>query len=120
MLRLVAQLRGIGVAISKRQVMRLLIAGQNRFLAEKHDVLRAGLQTADWVSVDDAGARHASKNGFCTQIGNVDFAWFTAQPSKSRLSFLDLLRAGHIDHVINDAALDCMRRCALAGSVIEQ
>ena len=33
--RLVAQLRGIGVAISKRQVMRLLIAGQDRFLDEE-------------------------------------------------------------------------------------
>ena len=37
--RLVAQLRGIGVAISKRQVMRLLIAGQDGFLAENRDVL---------------------------------------------------------------------------------
>ena len=93
------RLRGIGVAISKRQVMRLLIAGQNRFLAEKRDVLRAGLplQTAASVSVDDVGAGHASKNGFCTQLGNDDFAWFTTQPSKSRLSFLDLLRARHID-----------------------
>ena len=50
--RLVAQLRGIGVAISKRQMMRLLIAGQDRFLAENRDVLRAGLQTAAWVSAD--------------------------------------------------------------------
>ena len=72
--RLVAQLRGIGVAISKRQMMRLLIAGQDRFLAENRDVLRAGLQTAAWVSADDTGARHAGKNGFCTQIGNDDFA----------------------------------------------
>jgi hypothetical protein len=30
----VEQLRAIGVAISKRQVMRLLIAGQDEFLAE--------------------------------------------------------------------------------------
>jgi hypothetical protein len=30
----VAQLRGIGVSISKRQVMRLLIAGQDGFLTE--------------------------------------------------------------------------------------
>ena len=46
--RLVAQLRGIGVAISKRQVMRLLIAGQDGFLDENRDVLRAGLGTAAW------------------------------------------------------------------------
>jgi hypothetical protein len=118
--RLVAQLRGIGVAISKRQVMRLLIAGQDGFLAENRDVLRAGLQTAAWVSVDDTGARHAGKNGFCTQIGNDDFAWFATRTSKSRLNFLDLLRAGFTDYVINEAALDYMRGRALAGSVIHQ
>ena len=44
--RLVAQLRGIGVSISKRQVMRLLIAGQDGFLTEARDVLRVGLETA--------------------------------------------------------------------------
>ena len=118
--RLVAQLRGIGVAISKRQMMRLLIAGQDRFLAENRDVLRAGLQTAAWVSADDTGARHAGKNGFCTQIGNDDFAWFGTRASKSRLNFLSLLRAGHTDYVINQAALDYMRGRALAGSVIDQ
>ena len=118
--RLVAQLRGIGVAISKRQMMRLLIAGQDRFLAENRDVLWAGLQTAAWVSVDDTGARHAGKNGFCTQIGNDDFAWFATRTNKSRLNFLDLLRAGHTDYVINQAALDYMRGRALAGAVIHQ
>src|SRR5215213_9826714 len=41
--RLVAQLRTIGLAISTRQVMRLLIEGQQRFLDEARDVLRAGL-----------------------------------------------------------------------------
>src|SRR5215211_6724288 len=40
--RLVAQLRTIGLAISTRQVMRLLIEGQQRFLDEARDLLRAG------------------------------------------------------------------------------
>ena len=53
--RLVAQLRWIGVAISKRHMMRLLIAGQDGFLTENRDVPRAGLPTAAWVSVDDTG-----------------------------------------------------------------
>ncbi|HTR15975.1 MAG TPA: transposase [Acetobacteraceae bacterium] len=116
--RLVAQLRAFGVAISKRQVMRLLIAGQDGFVEENRDVLRAGLQTAAWVTVDDTGARHAGRNGFCTHVGNDDFAWFGTRESKSRLNFLDLLRAGHTDYVINAAALDYMRERALAGAVI--
>ena len=61
------------------------------------------------MTVDDTGARHAGRNGFCTQIGNDDFAWFGIRESKSRLNFLDLLRAGYTDYVINEAALDYMR-----------
>jgi hypothetical protein len=40
--------------------------------------------------------------------------------SKSRLNFLDLVRAGHTDYVINEAALGYMRGRALAGPVISQ
>ena len=116
--RLVEQLRTIGVAISKRQVMRLLIAGQDEFLAEAQDVLRAGLRTASWITVDDTGARHKAGNGFCRQIGNYNFAWFGTTNSKSRLNFLALLRAGHTDYVINDAALSYMRERALSEPVI--
>jgi hypothetical protein len=118
--RLMVQLQSIGISISKRQVVRLLIKGQDSFLIENRDVLRAGLQTAAWITVDDTGARHAGRNGFCTQIGNDHFTWFGTAPSKSRLNFLDLLRAGHTDYVINDAALDYMRDRALSGSVIRQ
>jgi len=116
--RLVAQLQAIGIGISKRQVMRLLIARQDAFRGEARDVLRAGLETANWVTVDDTGARHKARNGFCTQVGNDSFTWFGTTGSKSRLNFLDLLRAGHTDYVINDAALAYMRSRALAGPVI--
>ena len=114
--RLVALLRSLGVAISKRQVQRLLTEKHDGFLAEARDVLRAGLETASFVSADDTGARHAGKNGFCTQIGNDWFTWFGTQPSKSRLNFLDLLRAGHTDYVLNDAAYDYMRRHDLSAA----
>ena len=118
--RLVAQLQAIGVSISKRQVMRLLIDGQDEFLTEACEVLRAGLATADWITVDDTGARHRGVNAVCTQIGNDNFAWFGTTGSKSRLNFLELLRAGHTDYAINDAALEYMREHALAGPVIEK
>jgi Transposase IS66 family len=116
--RLVAQLRAVGIAISKRQVMRLLIAGQQRFLDESRDVLRAGLANAAWITVDDTGARHRGANGSCTQVGNDHFAWFGSTASKSRLNFLELLRAGHGDYVVNAEALAYMRERALAGPVI--
>jgi hypothetical protein len=50
--------------------MRLLIAGEDAFLAENRDVRRAGLQMAACITVDGTGARHAGRNGFCTQIGH--------------------------------------------------
>jgi hypothetical protein len=118
--RLTTQLRAIGLSISKRQVMRLMIDRQDDFLGENRDVLRAGLQTAAWITVDDTGARHSGNNGFCTQIGNDSFTWFGTRASKSRLNFLDVLRAGHTDYVINDAAASYMRSRALAGPVIRQ
>ena len=116
--RLVALLRALGIFISKRQVVRLLIAGQDGFLAEARDVLRAGLSSAAWITADDTGARHKTTNGFCTQIGNAHFTWFGTTASKSRLNFLELLRAGHGDYVINADALAYMRQRALAEHVI--
>src|SRR5712675_1359160 len=116
--RLLALLQALGIVISKRQLMRLLIAGQDDFLAESRDVLRAGLSSAPWITVDDTGARHKAANGFCTQIGNAHFTWFGTTQSKSRRNFLELLRAGHGDYVINAEALAYMRGRSLAGSVI--
>jgi hypothetical protein len=118
--RLVTLLGEIGIAVSKRQVMRLLIGRQDRFIEEARDVLRAGLTQAAWLTVDDTGARHKAVNGFCTHIGNDAFAWFGTTGSKSRLNFLELLRAGHADYVINTEALAYMRGRALSGPVIEQ
>jgi len=114
--RLLAMLRALGVLISKRQVVRLLIAGQDGFLAESRDVLRAGLSSARWVTVDDTGARHKAKNGICTQIGNVNFAWFGTTSSKSRCNFLQVLRAGYSDYVINTEALAYMRQRLARGT----
>jgi hypothetical protein len=116
--RLATFLRSAGVAISKRQLQRLLTDQQEQFTAEAQDVLRAGLETAAYVSVDDTGARHKAKNGFCTQIGNDWFTWFGTRTAKSRLNFLELLRAGHTDYVLNDAAYGYMRKHSLSAPLI--
>jgi Transposase IS66 family len=118
--RLMAQLTSLGLAISKRQVVRLLNAGQEVFLDEAQDVLRAGLSTAAWISVDDTGARHRHRNGVCTQLGNDPFTAFATTGSKSRLNFLEVLRAGCQDYVVNAEALAYMRQRDLAGPVIAQ
>ena len=116
--RLVGLLGDLGIAISKRQVVRLLCADKDAFLAEATAVLRAGLATAAWITVDDTGARHKGRNWVCSQIGNHQFAWFATTHSKSRLNFLELLRAGDTDFVVNAAAVDYMRRRNLSAQVV--
>jgi hypothetical protein len=116
--RVLVLLRSMGVSISKRQLQRLLTEKHDGFIAEAQNVLRAGLETSGWVTVDDTGARHAAKNGFCTQIGDDWFTWFATRSSKSRANFLDLLRAGNTDYVLNDAAYDYMRNQGLPAATI--
>jgi hypothetical protein len=118
--RLVEQLRCIGLAISKRQILRLLNEGHDAFLTEARDVLRSGLATAAWLTVDDTGARHKARNGYCTHIGNDRFASFATTGSKSRHNFLGLLRGGHGDYVINDEAFAYMRERGLSARVIRK
>jgi hypothetical protein len=117
--RLTGLLQATGLAISKREVQRLLTDQHDGFLDEARDVLRAGLATSPWVSVDDTAARHQAKNGFCTQIGNDRFTWFGTRATKTRLNFLDLLRAGHTDYVLNEAAFVYLRSRGLAVPLID-
>jgi hypothetical protein len=85
--RLVVLLRSLGIFISKRQLVRLLNTGKDEFLTEARDVLRAGLSSADWITVDDTDARHGATNGFCTQIGNDHFTWFGTTGSVAMACF---------------------------------
>jgi Transposase IS66 family len=117
--RLTALLNGIGAEISKRQVARLLTSRLDDLLAEDRDVLRAGLATARWVTVDDTAARHARRDGVTTQIGDDRFTAFRTGGSKSREAFLSTLRAGHGGYVVSEAALAYMRGRALAGPVVD-
>ena len=116
--RLTALLNGMGLKISKRQVVRLLGKGLEALAAEDQAVLRTGLATARWISVDDTSARHAGKDGFVTQIGDRRFTIFRTAMSKSRRAFLSLLQAGRTDYVVNDAALAKMRTMNMAAAPI--
>jgi hypothetical protein len=117
--RIVALLNGMGIMISKRQVVRLLAAKLEIFRAEDEAVLKAGLVGA-YVTVDDTGARHAGKSGYTTQIGSDTFTVFRTGPSKSRQAFLSRLCGGVALHVINDAALGYMKDRQLPQAVIDK
>ena len=115
--RIVALLNGMGVVISKRQIVRMLTARLETFRAEDEAVLKAGLRGA-FITVDDTGARHAGKSGYTTQIGSDNFTTFRTGPSKSRLAFLSRLCGGTSLYVINEAALDYMKELGLPLSTI--
>ena len=102
------QLQEHGVEISSGQINRIISERKGRYHHEKDMILSTGLALSNYVNVDDTGARHNGKNGYCTHIGNKFFAWFKSTESKSRINFLELLRASHFDYVINAATLNHM------------
>ena len=104
------ELLDFGFDISSGQVNRILTEDNDAFHLEKDGVLSAGLEVSGHINVDDTGTRHAGKNGYCTHIGNELFAWFKSTGSKSRINFLQLLRNGHSDYVINEDALSYIQR----------
>jgi hypothetical protein len=116
--RLTDLLNGIGLSISKREVVRLLTSDLEPFAQEDRAVLQAGLVSSPYITVDDTGARHARRPGVTTQIGGERFCVFRTGRSKSRLNFLSLLRAGCDEYVVNEAALDYLRRQPLEAAVI--
>lgn len=108
------QLREWGIDISAGQIDALLQNNKTPFHEEKDSLLSTGLALSSYVTVDDTGARHQGNNGYVTHIGNQYFAWFQSSTSKSRINFLELLRAGQTDHRINADALAYMKKQGLS------
>lgn len=116
---LLEQLREWGIDISAGQINQLLNANQERFHDEKQTLLHAGMRASHVVTVDDTGARHQGRNGYVTHIGNTHFAWFETTPSKSRINFLELLRAGAHDYRLDHHARAYWDRHKLPKALIE-
>ena len=114
--RITALLNGMGVVISKRQVVRLLTAKLETFCAEDEAVLKAGLCGA-YVTVDDTGARHAGKNGYTTQIGSMQMIFPVAsRRENARFMLLELadddLRQVALFHIGKRGVVDHIKRHA--------
>ena len=97
---LLEQLRQLGVDISSGQLNRILTEGKDAFHQEKDELLPAGLAACSYVHADDTVARHRGKQGYCTHVGNDFFASFRSTDSKDRVNFLEVLRGGQQDYVI--------------------
>jgi hypothetical protein len=66
--RIARLLNDVGVAISKRQAVRLMTAKLDVFAAEEAAVFEAGLTASPYITVDDTGARHAGKSAYTTRV----------------------------------------------------
>lgn len=108
------QLLEWGIDISAGQLNRLLIENKEEFHNEKAALLPAGLTVSSYIQVDDTGARHQGKNGYCTFIGNELFSWFESTGSKSRINFLELLHTGYDDYQFTDESFSYMKRYKVA------
>lgn len=112
------ELAELGIVISAGQINHILTEDNQVFHEEKAELLPAGLAAADYFQVDDTGARHQGNNGYCTHIGNEFFAYFASTDSKSRINFLEVLRGGHRDYVLNEVAVAYWQKYELSAALI--
>lgn len=115
---LLEQLHEFGIDISSGHLSQIITEGKDRYHSEKDEILATGLEISAFIQVDDTGARHDGQNGVCTFIGNDLFSYFESTDSKSRINFIELLRAGYRDYVINADALSYMASHGLANAQI--
>jgi hypothetical protein len=116
---LLGLIRDLGIDISAGQLNEILTEDKEEFHLEKAGILSAGLAVSAFIQTDDTGARHEGKNGYCTCLSNDLFAFYSSSPSKSRINFLSILRAGHEDYLLNADASDYIAKYNLPKKFID-
>lgn len=114
-----------GVDISKGQVSAILTDSKiiEELQKEKESLLNVALESP-CIQVDDTGARHDGKNGFCTVVCNDVLTFFETTNSKSRINFLKILnkdsnKEKEDKFIINQVCLDYCREQKLPLSTID-
>ncbi|OWK43892.1 hypothetical protein FRUB_03491 [Fimbriiglobus ruber] len=115
--RLLEELRDYGVDISAGQVNNMLTENHAAFHAEKDALLPTALQVFTCLNVDDSGAPHQGRYGSCLCICNEFFTSFHSSDTKERSKFLDVLRCGRIDYVLNEHAWAYLTRQGLPAKI---
>jgi uncharacterized small protein (DUF1192 family) len=116
--RLLEELRDYGVDISAGQVNNILTEQHDAFHAEKDALLPTALQVFTTLCVDDSGAPHQGKYGSCLCISNEFFTSFHSSGTKERSKFLDVLRCGRLDYVLNEHAWEYLREQGLPVKIL--
>jgi uncharacterized small protein (DUF1192 family) len=116
--RILEELHDFEVDISAGQINNILTENHEALHAEKDALLPTALQVFTALSVDDSGAPHQGKYGSCLCICNEFFTSFHSSDTKERSKFLDVLRCGHIDYVLNDMAWKYLEEQGLPAKVL--
>ena len=102
-------LKQVGVRISSGQIGRWLIHDQDAFHNEEAAAYHASLAECPWQHIDDTGTRVDGVNHFCHIVTSPLAMHYHTQPSKSRLSVLEVLQ-NHTSgrFLLNEQALTLM------------
>ena len=106
-------LNELGIQISAGELHKILTEDHDVFHSEKDQLLDIGLKIFPFLSVDDTGARHKGRNGYCTHIGNDFFSYFKSTESKSRINFLKILRGNRTDYTFTSESFEYMHMYGL-------
>jgi len=108
-------LQNMGVQISAGEVSNLLIQKQDGFHAESEAVYEAGLRSSPWQQVDHTETRVDGQSQHCQVVCNPVYTSYHTQPSKDRLSVLDVLRQGRLRiFCLNEEALEILEQVPLS------
>lgn len=107
-----------GVDISAGQINNLLTEQQAAFHAEKDAMLPTAVQVFTALTVDDSGAPHQGRYGSCLCIANDWFTSLHSSDTKERSKFLDVLRCGHADYILNEHAWAYVHNQGLPAKVL--
>ena len=96
----------VGVQMSAAELSALLIHDVQTFHQEKTEVHKAGMASSPWQQIDDTGTRVNGVGHHCHIVGNPLFTIYSTQPSKDRITVIDVLR-GQQEHRfrVNDKAV---------------
>ena len=111
-------LRGSGIEISEGQVHHILMSESEGYQRASEQILATGIKEAPYIRVDDTGAKHQHKNGYCTHIGGEYFAYYKTTSSKSRENFLKILLQGKEGYVINEAFIWHFFQCGVEDDLL--
>src|SRR5437868_808192 len=102
-------LQTVGMSISAGQLSDMLIKDQERFHAERANVVQAGLSSSPWQHLDSTGTRVNGKNEQCHILCNPLYTAYCTLPAKDRLSLLRVLQGGADPAFeLNDLALELL------------